>query len=200
MDSVGVAVGIYGTDEWAERAKKVALPSVWRQTHACRFGICHSSTLAEARNRAAAKLETDWLIFLDADDELDERYVESMLAGDGDIRQPSTLGVYSDGTEDDYPVLIPPKSNLLIGNHLVIGSMVRSDLFFEVGGFQDLPILEDWDLWIRCWLAGAKIGVAPEAIYRVHVSQGRNSSDMHGSVYTQIQCTYVDEARARGLL
>jgi hypothetical protein len=41
------------------------------------------------------------------------------------------------------------------GNWLVIGCVARTDLLREVGGFRDFPVYEDWDLWLRCWLAGA---------------------------------------------
>jgi GT2 family glycosyltransferase len=143
------------------------------------------------RNCAAAHSTADWLIFLDADDELDPEYIEWMLQGTTDIRQPATLGVV-DGVEDDYPVVIPPKPNILTGNHLVIGSMVRRELFQSVGGFRPLPVLEDWDLWIRCFRAGATWGVCPKAIYRVHVRQGSRNTDLalHGAVYQQIQQEY----------
>jgi GT2 family glycosyltransferase len=143
--------------------------------------------------------DAEWLIFLDADDELDSHYIEEMLKGQGDIRQPSTLGVVN-GKEDDYPVLIPPHpGGFLVGNHLVIGCMVRRKLFLDVGGFRNLPILEDWDLWIRCILYDGKVGTVPKAIYRVHVNpNSRNQQDGHGKTYTEIQGLYINEWRAKG--
>lgn len=139
------------------------------------------ATLVEARNRPGLLATTEWLCFLDADDELDERYIEHMLAGEGDIRQPSTLGVV-DGVEDDYPVLIPPKP-LAVANYIVIGAFVRAELFKRVGGFRDYEAFEDWDLWRRCWAAGATITAVPEAVYRVHVRSGsRNSMTRPGAL------------------
>jgi len=55
------------------------------------------------------------LIFCDADDELDYRYIEEMLKGRATSAQPSTLGVHADGHEDDYPVLIPRRGSYMVG-------------------------------------------------------------------------------------
>jgi glycosyltransferase involved in cell wall biosynthesis len=202
MDTVDVIIATYGDKELWDILAERALVSVMNQTiHPNSVYRCHDENLAAARNIGAADSSSEWLIFLDADDELDPRYVEHMLAGDGDIRQPSTLGVV-DGKEDDYPVLIPPRAGgFMVGNHLVIGSMVRRDLFMTAGGFRDLPVLEDWDLWIRCQLCGGDVGTAPEAIYRVHVrSQSRNTVENgHHQYYSLIQQEYQSAWRAKGL-
>lgn len=189
VETVDVIVPTCGDiDVWkplAERAQQSAFNQVVK---ANRVIWSHKATVSEARNFGASLSTGDWLIFLDADDELDPRYIEHMIAGSGDIRQPSTLGVVN-GVEDDFPVLIEQKS-LIIGNYLIIGSMVRRKLFLSVGGFRDFPILEDWDLFIRLALAGAKIGKCPDAIYRVHVlpdSRNKQGDSIHGSVYSQIQ-------------
>ena len=167
------------------------------------YKISYGASLQSARNSAGFDATTEWLIFLDGDDELDPYYVEEMLAGEGDIRQPSTLGVVN-GVEDDYPVLIPPKQpNFLAGNHIVIGAMIRTSLFKDLGGFRDLPVLEDYDLWIRAWIAGADIQPCPKAIYRVHVNpNGRNNKDAntHGQVFQDLQRLYGPQARAKGLI
>jgi GT2 family glycosyltransferase len=157
-------------------------------------------TVSQARNIGALHVGADWLIFLDADDELDPRYVEEMLAGEGDIRQPSTLGVIN-GVEDDYPVLIPPGPNFMAKNHLIIGCMVRRDLFIAAGGFRDLPVLEDWDLWIRLRLAGATVGQCPKAVYRVHVRPNSRNQDvgLHARVFQQIQDEHSAAWFVRGL-
>ena len=195
-------IGTFGDkDVWdvlADRAVKSAANQTIRPQTIIRS---HDDNLALARNRAAQHSEADWLIFLDADDELDPYYIEAMLLGEGDIRQPMTLGV-TDGHEDDFPVLIPPRpEGFMVGNHLIIGCMVRRDLFIRAGGFEDLPVLEDWDLWIRCRLLQGTVGQAPKAIYRVHVrSDSRNTeANGHHVYYAQIQQRYTQAWRAAGL-
>lgn len=177
--SIGVVVATFGDlDTWgplAERAVRAAggqAPVVWR----------HDETLAAARNAAAAEMDASWLVFCDADDELDDGYIEAMrrVVYDREMReqrlldllvQPSTIGVV-DGRVDERAVLIEPRRSLLDGNHMVIGTMVRRAQFERVGGFRDLDAYEDWDLWIRCVLDGAAMTSAPDAVYRVHVRAG----------------------------
>lgn len=199
--SVSIIVGTYGDRAvWHQLACR-AISSAEKQTVPAQIIYVHGSTLQDARNVGAERAEGDWLIFLDADDELDPKYVEAMLAGKGDLRQPATLGIV-DGKEDPFPVVIPKKP-LLDGNYMVIGTMCRRDLFEQVGGFHDYPIYEDWDLWIRMWIAGAIPEPCPEAIYRVHVQQeSRNNQDRNIQVkyYNQIRNRHLPVARAKRLV
>jgi glycosyltransferase involved in cell wall biosynthesis len=198
--TVSIIVSTFGDRSiWHPLACR-AIGSAEKQTVKSQVIYVHGASLQDARNAGAARAEGDWLIFLDADDELDPGYVEAMEAGTGDLRQPATLGVV-DGREDPFPVVIPKKP-LLDGNYMVIGTMCRKDLFGQVGGFDDWPIYEDWDLWIRMWLLGAVPAPCPEAIYRVHVQQeGRNSQDRATQVkyYNAIRQKHLPVARAKRL-
>lgn len=196
-DTVGIVVGTFGDPSWVDRAK-TAVKSAENQTQApTRVFHHHASDLATARNEGAFTIGTRWLIFLDADDTLDAEYVRSMMApgedaGAATLRQPATLGVYPDGTEDDCAVMIPERP-LLQSNYLVIGTMCLREAFLDVGGFDpEFPVLEDWDLWIRMWKNGAIIGKRPDAIYRVGVNQdSRNqNSALHGRYYSRIRSKY----------
>lgn len=193
MNDVTVIIPIFGdVDHWTPMAVR-AQRSAWAQTvEPVSVVISVADTLSVARNRAAGAARTEWLCFLDADDELDPGYIEAMLCGTGDLRQPATLGVV-DGVEDAFPVLIPSKP-LLDGNYIVIGAFVRREIFESAGGFTELPAYEDWDLWIRCWLHGAVITTCPDAIYRVHVRpDSRNQLDREAAVrsYNFIRNRYV---------
>lgn len=182
MNDVTVIIPVFGdVERWAPLAQR-ALSSALNQTApAADVVVSVADTLEEARNRPALAAETEWLCFLDADDELDAGYLECMLAGTGDLRQPSTLGIV-DGVEDAEPVLLPAKP-LLNGNYIVVGAFVRREIFESAGGFTSLPAYEDWDLWIRCWLEGAVITTCPEAIYRVHIRPGsRNQLDREAAL------------------
>lgn len=183
--------GDYGT--WAPLIRR-ALDSVNRQTRIPdEVVVHHGQDLACARNGGANLVSTDWLIFLDADDELDERYIEASLAGSGDIRQPSTLGIQGDQV-DDYPVLIP-EAPLAERNYIVIGAMQWRDKFLQAGGFANYSALEDWELWQRLVLhQKAVVTPCPDAIYRVHVTPtGRNNSvQRHGECYMSIRRRHED--------
>lgn len=184
---VSIIVGTFGDYRWANRGRD-AVRKVERTEFVRDSILAHGKTLAQARNDGAGVARTEWLIFLDADDELAPGYVDAMLAGEGDIRKPATLGVYPDGSEDDEPVVIPER-DLEVANHIVIGAMCRRDLFLKVGGFAELPALEDWHLWRRMVKAGATIGTVPEAVYRVGVNpNSRNqNTKAHNETYWKIR-------------
>ena len=66
------------------------------------------------------------------------------------------------------------------GNWLVVGSLVRAQMVRDVGGWRDFTWSEDWDLWLRCWLAGATVEAIPDAIYRAYVRpNSRNRAPQH---------------------
>lgn len=185
-----VIIGTFGSEKWLEKAYDVAVPSAV----AAMGGrdelviVSHGTTLSDARNTPAMIYGTsvaDWIIFLDADDQLDPNYVTAMqerikFLPEGDfIIQPATVEIRN-GVQVGQPGLIPPKRSLWDGNHCVIGSAVPARLFFEVGGFDEWPAWEDWALWLKCMKAGAQFTTCPEAIYKVGVdtsTKSRNQVD-----------------------
>lgn len=187
---VTVVIATFGPDykKWDDLAQR-ARKSVERQTVHPRVVRSHMDTLHDARNIGAVQANTEYLIFLDADDELDRHYVEAMLASHGDIRRPATLGVVG-GIEDDFPVMIP-RAPLLDRNFIVIGAMIRKDFFLRVGGFEDYPVLEDWCLWLKMVEAGAEVVDVPDAIYRVNVQEASRNQPAeitnYGRTYSEIR-------------
>lgn len=171
-----VVVATFGDRKWSELACRRAVPSAEPQAPVVHV---HLDTLANARNAGAEQATSEWLCFLDADDELEPGYVEAMAAGTADLRAP--LVRYVSGhrhavTQNMVPDDWVPEM-LRDGNHFVIGTLLRRSMFLEVGGFKDWPMYEDWCLWQRCWLAGASFEVIHGAVYRAHVRQNsRNRS------------------------
>ncbi len=207
MQSISVIIGTFGdVDTWApiaQRAVKSALAQTWEPE-----GVYynHADALHTARNEAAERAGGEWLCFLDADDELDVDYLRHMTIaiesnGSEDLLlQPATLGVV-DGREDPFPVVIPKKP-LLDGNYMVIGTVVRRDRFLAAGGFHDYPMYEDWDLWIRMALEGARHVAVEKAVYRVHVNPGSRNQAAHQAqvaVYNQIRNQHLRHPNARNL-
>ena len=191
MSSVGIVIATFGDPKWRILAGRAELSAENQTRQPENIILSHADTLQEARNYGADRCQTDHLIFLDADDEIEPGYVEAMLEGTGNIRRPSTRGVYEDGSIEEPPSMIP-RRDINESNCIVIGAMVDHDLFDQAGGFGDYPLLEDWDLWLRCWNLGASVVDVPKAVYRIHVTPGsRNMAEpgLMSSVYAQIRRT-----------
>lgn len=172
MGGVTVVVATFGSDEWAELAQERAIPSAERQAPTIHV---HGDTLAESRNRGLARVKTPFVIHLDADDELTEGYVETLLTGQADIRAPSVQYVKGGRPRQPYVPNVWGHHHdctadcLEHGNYIVIGAMARAQLLRDVGGWRDFDWSEDWDLWLRCHLAGGSFETIPAAVYRAHV-------------------------------
>lgn len=165
---VSIIVATFGDPSWrcvAERAIASAEKLNPREVIPV-----HGHSLHEARNEGADLASGEHLIFLDADDELHYRYLIGMERSAADLRAPAVQYVKAGGPGTPK---IPRQVDLADGNWLVIGTLVRREMFHAVGGFKDWPMYEDWDLWQRCWLAGASIEAVPKSIYIAHV---RNDS------------------------
>jgi glycosyltransferase involved in cell wall biosynthesis len=168
-----VCTGTYGSFEWTKLARTRAWPSVVNEGVPWEYR--HRDSLHMARNVALSQVETEWVCFLDADDELEPGYVEAMSRGTADVRGP-VVRYMLDGQERN---LWQPRvyghhhdceaECLEAGNWLVVGSVVRTELLRKVGGWRDFNWSEDWDVWLRCRAAGATFELIPDAIYRAHV-------------------------------
>lgn len=167
-----ICIATFGDASWPQLAAERATPSA--EAQGCPVVFRHEDTLAEARNAALADVETEWVVFLDADDELTSGYIEAMDRGTTDVRGP--IALYVRGSRERYwqPRVAGHTHDcttdcLPEGNWLLVGSAVRTEMLREVGGWRDFPWSEDWDTWLRCYKAGATFELIPNAIYRAHV-------------------------------
>lgn len=199
MPDVTIAICTFGDEMWRELACERALPSAEAQ------GVpiiqVHGETLQGCRNEALDRCETPWLIYLDSDDELEEGYVEAMLAGRGDVRAPSVRRVTKGRAKKR--TYMPRVYNhrhecrgrcLPLGNWVTVGAMSRVDLLKTAGGWGPEPVYEDWSLWLRCWRAGGDIRPCHDAVYRYWFAPtSRNHSltmeerdSWHWKIYDQV--------------
>lgn len=176
---VTVVIGTFGDPSWEHLARARAIPS------AAALGVPviheHAATLHDARNAALAQVDTEWVVHLDADDELEDGFIDELARGTADLRAPAVRYVREGILR---PARMPRVAGhrhtctgdcLPAGNWLVVGTAVRADLVREVGGWEPWPVYEDWALWLRCWVAGATVEAVPSAVYRAHVrSDSRN--------------------------
>jgi hypothetical protein len=134
--------------------------------------------LAAARNRGIELARTDLVDFLDADDRFLPGRHEALAAlatarPDLDLLttdvvfevDASARGTFYEA--NTFPV-DDQRSAMLHTNFLTVMTACRRELVVDAGGFDSRAgFAEDWDLWIRLVLAGARIGlvVEPHAVY-----------------------------------
>ena len=197
---VTVVVATYGDlDCWGPLADR-AIASVAPDVPIVRV---HGDTLDGARNEGLDLVTTEWVCHLDADDELEAGYFESMSVGACDVRAPAVR--YVRGGHLRMVPYVPRVAGhdhdctadcLDFGNWLIVGSVARTELLRRVGGWRDFPWSEDWDLWVRCRHDGATFEAIPDAVYRAHV---RSDSRNRAPARSEKLAAHQSIARANGL-
>lgn len=170
MNRISCVIGAHGAERWHTLARERAWPSTEGQGfHETILVYERDMTLAEVRNAGAAAAAGDWLLFLDADDELHRDFGREMrdsidrIGGDGPLLFTPAVS-YQHGRHAPPP-RIWPRVPIEDGNWLVIGTLIPRRLFEEIGGFREWPLYEDWCLWQRAIRAGAEVVEVPTAVY-----------------------------------
>ena len=171
--TISVVVATYGGPEWVTMAEERAIPSTLGQgAHEVVAVHENDGTIATCRNRGAAEATGEWLLFLDADDELAADYVAAMRRAAGRHSTPEVLltpAVQQIRKGRPGRPFFFPECSLTTGNWLIIGTLIRREFFHQIGGFRDHPHgLEDWNLWARAVRMGASIVKVRDAVYRAH--------------------------------
>lgn len=126
-----------------------------------------------------------YLNFLDDDDILYSKHVETLLKGIQDYSADAAYGIAEESQIEklsDVPYKIKEKRKLIrykqpynrlllySFNYLPIQSVLFNKMFFEIcGGFdENLDVLEDWDLWVRYSTVG-KFVFIPEVTSKYYV-------------------------------
>ncbi len=127
--------------------------------------------LPAARNAGMRRARGEFLVPLDADDELEPEFLEKLvMALDAD----QGAGVAHCWTRlfgDINQIWIPRPFNpyqLLLSNSLVGCAVIRTEAWKQVGGYDEDMTLgnEDWDFWLRMVEHGIGMIEIPEPLFR----------------------------------
>ena len=153
-----------------------AYPVVSRVVPEARYLHIPRCLLGKARNEAAKLVDTPYFIIVDDDDRLLNLPDESFLDND-----PNVGVVYGNylkfGIESGRMVACQniTYEGLLRQNLLFQSSLIRKTAWESVGGWwEDCPVAEDWEFWIRMAKFGWKFSPENKDIvhYRLHPSSG----------------------------
>lgn len=166
--NVSVLIATYGDPEWIKTAERAYLSA--RNQGAADIILHHDDegTIASSRNASIGAASGDWLLFLDADDELAPGYLDAMKAAyTGDDRALLTPAVQQIRKgRAGAPSFFDRGISLRQDNWLVVGTLIHKDLFLKVEGFGNYPHgFEDFSLWSKCFRVGASVVKVPAAIY-----------------------------------
>jgi peptidoglycan/xylan/chitin deacetylase (PgdA/CDA1 family)/glycosyltransferase involved in cell wall biosynthesis/SAM-dependent methyltransferase len=136
--------------------------------------------VAFARNFGVGITQSEYLVFLDADDLMHKQYLEKATAK---LDNDSTLAYFSCAFrafgEQEYvwqPVPCDLVELLARGGELHVGSMWRRSSWLQVGGYDEtLPAFEDWDFWISACEKGLRGIVLDEPLLYYRMRSGSRS-------------------------
>jgi teichuronic acid biosynthesis glycosyltransferase TuaG len=141
-----------------------------------------NSGVSKARNMGLKTAESEFLLFLDQDDQLLPGAVENMLSTAKSENADFVYGdYYQVDLEGNDPLRVsqpdvtraPEKQLLEINCSASVCCLFRRAAIVDVGGFDEAMMgCEDWDLYLRLALAKAKLRYidAPVFKFRVHFS------------------------------
>jgi peptidoglycan/xylan/chitin deacetylase (PgdA/CDA1 family) len=163
-----------------------------------------------ARNHAIAAAQTEWLMFLDADDWIADNALELLLRTASDHPEAGCVfGAWRTFPATGEPfgeefILDPSERSFFRAISTGCGfplhsAIVRTAPVREVGGFDvDLMTCEDWDLWLRLARSGVVFQSRPGeiAFYRTHAgSQSATGYRMLHDALRVIDRAYAPDAR-----
>lgn len=155
--------------------------------------------LADALNEGLRQADTEFVFRLDADDFIEPGALDFLvsLAWDADVTYPTFRFVDQDLAQiGEYKAAPFCPNRLLQSNYIPGTSLFRPEKALQVGGYREMPVGEDWDLWVRMSRAGARFKGVQEAVYdyRKH-SAGRNtvSAERFGEVKDDLYQQVVGE-------
>jgi len=145
---------------------------------------------AATRNRALDRVDSDWVAFLDSDDELKPNHLRACARNAALTGADLVYPWFDCDGEDKIGMFGVPFDPVLLRkrNYIPVTVLVRTELVRKVGGFQEHPDdngdpCEDWGLWLALLDAGATFGHVPQRTWIWHNgagTRGRGTANNEG--------------------
>jgi glycosyltransferase involved in cell wall biosynthesis len=144
-----------------------------------------------ARNRSIREATGEYIAYLDADDYWEPHFAESMVAALTNSNAVLAYCGWQNVTPNDKspPPFVPPdyenegKRVALLSDAAlwpIHATLTRRNALLEIGGFnEDLPVCEDYDLWLRLTFNKPVVRVEQVLSYYRH-HKSLNASDKRG--------------------
>jgi len=172
----------------------------------------HNRGVGYARNQGVAVADGDYILFVDADDCLNEYFLEAMLKTQQQYREqakicniiyPNVL-LWSSWRKDvpmknawhESPDQITMK-NMMEFNQIVISSLIPKWIYTIMGGMKDEPILEDYAFWLRCVRDQLEFVKSPQSVlkYRQRANgRNRKNHELKNKWYYKIREEYESQS------
>jgi len=132
--------------------------------------------MADALNEAIALVDTEWVMPFGHDDVPQPNMLDFLFSFscDADVIYPRMLIV-----DEDLKFGGVFNADVFCGNRLQTwnfvpggGFLARTEMVRKVGGYRDLETLEDWDLHVRMFRAGARFKACPDAEFAYRQVEG----------------------------
>lgn len=160
-EKIGVVIPVYADQRYLTMSRR-AWTSITLQTvefDEARMVWIKDGDFVPIVNPVIKNMNVDWVVVMGADDFLNNNYVSEFRNArrkkDADIYIPKVArGRFGDPTIEKQADWLP-ETNMFEQNFIIASAPFRKENFLQVGGFKDLPLLEDWHLWAKMFARGA---------------------------------------------
>jgi glycosyltransferase involved in cell wall biosynthesis len=142
--------------------------------------------ISSAMNATTEAASGEFVVQLDQDDAFLPRRLEAIEQAarerpDADIVATDAFVEYGGETVvtlgEVHPFLDGDQRLAIIGSCFFLWPAIRRSRLIDVGGYDEsLPVMQDWECFIRLILAGARVAWVDEPLYRWRLTSGSRSS------------------------
>lgn len=183
MEDVTVVIATCGDNVWLHMGNQAEENTKALGVKTLRVHL-PTGTVSQARNAGLEQVKTKYVVFLDADDDLDPHYFNDIeLTADVTATSiqydwtvgPQVLRVWLHEHQGYKPHDGPCHGACLPdGNYIHIGAFINVEAAKAIGGFRDYPVYEDWALYLAMQQNGATFDTHYASVYCANTRRNDN--------------------------